>query len=301
MVGLQNLWVINDNFVATTFRNYLKNAKFTSYMKQEYEVTAFCSSRFSDSNTNLISRLQITFADAVNAKVRLPDYIIVILDDDIIQVQEYKLKDVSTLYGIWLEWLLKQFNELITGRLAQLPSKSKNAEHPFLYFLALPTHTGFDDETNYLHTKFNLTLESVVCMYKSMKMAKIKEVWHNDDSSLVVNNRITDDGYTAYWQVIDTAVNFNILKRKQFLIREAADKIKQDMASHKGEVGRKRVHDTHEHFHDSAKRRPLGHDREDMKRFFKRKNREDRYHWSKGSRSSQSTNNRFMLPCVCKN
>ena len=53
-------------------------------------MTPFCSSRFSDSNTNLLSQLQITLVDAINMKVHLLDYIVIILDNDMIDYLKFK-------------------------------------------------------------------------------------------------------------------------------------------------------------------------------------------------------------------
>ena len=109
--------MIGDNFVATTYcKYYKKNTEFQFQLKWSFEVPTFCNSKYSSNNTNLLSRLQNTLVSALNEQFILPEYIIVILDDDIIEFLEYKKYGVSTMYWTWLEWLLAEFHTAISTR-----------------------------------------------------------------------------------------------------------------------------------------------------------------------------------------
>ena len=89
------------------FRVHFKKATGEFFLKKNFEVEAFCSSRFNDSNQNVISRIQIALAKALNQHFVIPEFIIVVLDDELIQYLKFKDAGASLMYGSWLEWLCK--------------------------------------------------------------------------------------------------------------------------------------------------------------------------------------------------
>ena len=103
------------------------------FIKNEFEIYPFCSSRFVSNNGNCLSRLQITIANGINAHVTLPEYMIFVLDDDLIQFLEYKSWGVASLYGPWLEWLLQSVQNLVDVKWKQLPNKARLPHKPQIY------------------------------------------------------------------------------------------------------------------------------------------------------------------------
>ena len=97
--GLSKVWLLGDNFLVETYqKNFKKNNSFDFYLKSCFEVIPFCSSRFSDKNTNVISQLINSFVLAMNSKFYLPDYIIIVLDDNLIDYLQYRKFKVASLY-----------------------------------------------------------------------------------------------------------------------------------------------------------------------------------------------------------
>ena len=110
--------------MAGSYRTFFKkDISRDFFMKEHFEVWPFCSSRFNDNNDNLISRLQITVADAINKKVKLPDFMIFVLDNDLIEFLAFKKAGVSVLLGTWLEWLFNQVHEMVLTRKDALRAK----------------------------------------------------------------------------------------------------------------------------------------------------------------------------------
>ena len=171
------MWLVGDNFVSTTFRTCYKKTTTQFFIRDKFEVVPFCSNKYVDKNDNVLSRLQITLATALNKKIHLPNYIVVVLDDDLIQYLKYKNFGVSTMYGTWIEWLANEFDCLVNKRKLQLPDKAKNDEHdPQFYWMALPLHQGFNEVDYNMRCKFNLCLESVMKTYSNMRIIKPKTV-----------------------------------------------------------------------------------------------------------------------------
>ena len=111
--GLEKVWIIGDNFLAETFRKHFKKVSHKFYMKMHYKVLPFCSrsSKYSDQNTNFLSRIINSFVLALNTKHYLPTFVIVVLDDDLIEHLNYKRFKVATLLGPWVEFLAEFFTE----------------------------------------------------------------------------------------------------------------------------------------------------------------------------------------------
>ena len=222
MKGSKKLWLIGDNFLATTYRKYFnKNQEFDFLLKKQFEIYTFCNSKYSCKNTNLLSHLQNTLVAALNEQFLLPEYIVVVLDDDIIEYLDYKKYGVSRLYGNWLEWILAEFNAAVTNQFQHLKAKAKADDEPIIYWIAAANHKNFSDEDFSMHDKFNACLDAVVKLYDNIRVVKFREYWYFHKEELVVYNSITRQGFAAYWKSIDSAVSFNIAKNCEFNIRKA--------------------------------------------------------------------------------
>ena len=167
--GEDLLWILSDNFVATTFRPHFKKyvppaGEDSCFIKSNFEMVAFCGSRYSSSQTNILARLQNALAAGINAAKKtgwLPKYIIVVLDKDLVSYLDFVDEGAATILGTWIEWIADQFADLVQQRLNQVPLKAKKVV-PFFYWVAAPTHGSFSYKENQGRIKFNLGLEAVI-------------------------------------------------------------------------------------------------------------------------------------------
>ena len=220
------LWFFRDNFTARWYRTHFKKkSKDTFFIKQNFEVSAHCNSRWASANENMISRIRNSFAAAVSQQKSglLPKYVIVVLDDDLITFMNFAIEGLATLLGTWVEWLVSELKSIVNDRLDQVPPRCKKVV-PFFYWVTAPTHSYFSKERNAVWVKFNLSLESVIRTHgrDSMRMVKFKEHWDTKDSLLVVNDRMTETGLSAYWRAIDTTFKFNSSCREAFVAKKGS-------------------------------------------------------------------------------
>ena len=73
--------------------------------------------------------------------------------------------------------------------------------------------------------------------YPNMRLLKIKEFWDHLDNDLVMNNSFTKLGMATYWRAMDASFKFNVLKRRDYLIRTS---FKQLKSIPEGEFGTKK-------------------------------------------------------------
>ena len=104
---------MGDNFIADTYRKNFKKASDQFFLKKHYDVSPLCSSRYNDKNSNMLSRLQHSLALGLNTKSHLPNYILVILDEDLIKRLQYNKFKVATLLGMWVEYIAKFIHKMI--------------------------------------------------------------------------------------------------------------------------------------------------------------------------------------------
>ena len=165
------------------------------FINKNFEVKPYCGSRFASNNTNILSRIENSFARALMENKKLPKYVVVVLDNDLIEYLEYKEFGISGMYEHWLEYLAKNISKMIEDRKAALPLSAIRYEYPLVYWMALPHHKMFED--NAPRHKFNQTLESLMKVYSNMRVAKIKEVWNYENNHLTTaTGRLISYGQT---------------------------------------------------------------------------------------------------------
>ena len=203
--------------MAETFREYCNIPSRTKqfYMLDQFEVSAICNSRHNSSDENLLSRFRNTLVTAINEKVRLPKYILIVLDDDLLKFLDYYNVGSAGMYGDWLQYLVEEIHEIFKKGKQQLPKKAVKSDFPFIYWVAAPCHQYFD--YNDQRAKHNLCLESICKTNNDMRIIKFKDHWDHKNNNLVVSNRLLPSGKTAYWKAIDASLKFNIFKRDSFL------------------------------------------------------------------------------------
>ena len=252
-------------------------------MKQNFEVSPYCSNRFYDKNQNLLSRLQISMANAINKNLQLPNAIVLIFDKDLIEFLKFTKTGVAQIYGTWLEWLAKELSDLIIGKIDILPSKALKPGYPSIYWVNVPNSKFYDDDMHSCITKFNLAMESVARVYDGMRVVKLKEYWNVNDMNLVHNNALTFQGLSVYWKSIDAAIRFNITKREEYRAKETLKKTNTNERRQKDKKFQARVLK----LEDRKKT-----EEEMVRRMFKRRQGYDNNHIT----SSNNNMSKFLLP-----
>ena len=207
-----SLWIFGDNYVASTSRVNFKLSQEEFFAKKNFDFDVFCGSRYENNEPNLIKRVIYSLAVAFNRHIKLPRFIIVMLDNDIISWMGYSGFRVSRILGSLLECLVNIIEKMIADRKAELPTKAVKFNYPIVYWAVSPRHIYFLD--NELRKKFNLCLEAVIKQKAHMHVLKIKEIWDEHDDLLVnkSSGTFTSMGKKHHWRAIDAAFKFNVLR-----------------------------------------------------------------------------------------
>ena len=197
---------------------HFKKAKFASYIKNAFDYVGYCNSKFNTAERNMLIRLKITLAKAIEHKIKLSRFIVVILDNNLIQFPAFVNKGMANLLGEWFEWLASCYNELCEQRKNLLPSKAARPDYPQIYFVAPLRHNNFSD--NEERKILMNCMEAMAKIMENIRIIKMMELWNPNDLDLVSHDGIlTADGMRVYWASVDKAVAFNVKKHDEFLSR----------------------------------------------------------------------------------
>lgn len=296
--GIKHLWLVGDNFVASTIREHYLEKEMEEgwFSKENYEISHFCNSKYTSKNKNVLSRIQITIADAINDKIVLPDVLVIVLHRDIVNtLQIDDVESCSTVFGTWLKWIINKLDEMVEERYSKLPEKAKR--YPVIYWASIPVSKHLTYTICTIHARFNHTLETILKLFPKMRMIKYREAWSIDDSSLVINTgstKLADKGLSAFWETLDASLKFNLAKRSEFLAKQNG-KFKEKMSGN---------HDQEDKMSQIFERRRvefpdnIGSRKKSQGRLMY-----DKFHWSKDDlwredqhRVIHNRNNRFLLP-----
>ena len=158
----------------------------------------------------------------MNAKYYLPDYVIILLDDDLISHLKYKKFKVSSLLGQWIEYLSQFITEALQTRQQQLPVKARLKKQTKIYCIEVVGHSNFDYPDQQVRDIFSKCLEAKCKAQEFMQMGvfKLRDFRDKNDDALVMNNNFTKHGISMYWRLMDASFQFNLRKREDFIIHQ---------------------------------------------------------------------------------
>ena len=201
--------------MARCYRQFFKNAPEAGrFVKERFEVSAYCNSRFATNELNIIIRVKSALTAAIEKHLKLPKYLVIVLEEDVIEYARFQGPGISGILGRYLEGLASEINHIIHIRLEQLPLKAKmQGEYPVIYWVAAVSHKLLTNRD--LRAKFNLCLESIIKKFDNMRVIKIKEIWNYDDQFLVSNGALTPTGLSTYWKAVDSSIHFNVKRNEK--------------------------------------------------------------------------------------
>ena len=152
-----DIWLIGDRFINKSidvledymglFNAKTKHTQFDSYIATNYDVLAYTNDDDSVVRS-VLGRLRNALAIALNENDKLPKYILIVLDTDLMKCIKFSKPGLSELYGSTLKWLFNEFHAAIVTRKNQLPAKAKKYMYPQMFVVNVPQHKNFSDNQN---------------------------------------------------------------------------------------------------------------------------------------------------------
>ena len=205
------------------------HTRFDSFIADNFDTLAY-----TNNNDNVVKsalgRMRNAMVIALNENNKLPKYVLVVMENDIIRCIKFNKPGLIDIYGAALHWLLNEYHEAIIARKGMLPPKAVKYMYPQVFIVALPQHKNFKENQN--RYCFNQCIEELAKNYKEFKVLRMKRRWTYEDPNLVdVNGCIMEEGRLTYWAAIDEALQFwETGKKKSFSEQQF---VRQILGDHK--------------------------------------------------------------------
>ena len=143
----------------------------------------------------------------------LPQYVVVILEDDVIKYLDYTEYGDSAGYKEVISWFCKEFQAIAKGFKARIPEKAVSDRHPHFIWICAAEHNNYPLNNNNARRRFNNTLKEVVKTFPDQMVYQLEQQsWVVSNNKLVdpKHQRITTDGISTFWKAADKTMKYGI-------------------------------------------------------------------------------------------
>ena len=221
------MWIICDEFGDSTIGRYLvRQPNQDCYIMENFEVRTWAGNYKMGRTQTVLTRMRNALVHAYNTQLKLPKWIIVIFEDDIIK--RYNFKDAESGYYRLLKWLMNEFNKVTETFRDQLPIKAKKHGWPHFMWLEATRHSSDTKEGRQLRRSFTNAQLAIQKIFDNVVTLHFKQVWDENEAAYYNERdqgRMSDSGLRAYWRAVDKTVKFGDAK----LTRAGRDKKMKDI------------------------------------------------------------------------
>ena len=177
--------------------------KFKSYIGSKYDVKFIFTP--SDMCGNILTRLQNALASMINQTIRLPRFIIILLDCDFMKITG----DYESTKGT-VRWLMSSIIQAIGKRKKWLEDFAfRETEPKFLFMKPTPKPKRLDDcgSGRFQCRIYNRSVESIICRYDNFYTYNANEIKPEKNKFFEEgSSRLSFLGHKVYWCAIEEAV-----------------------------------------------------------------------------------------------
>ena len=98
------------------FNSKPKLTKYDSYIADHFDILAYTCDDDSAVCKSVLGRLRNALAVALNENDKLPKYILLVLETDLMQCVNFNKPGLTEIYGRVLHWLLDDYHNAIAAR-----------------------------------------------------------------------------------------------------------------------------------------------------------------------------------------
>ena len=204
--GIEDIWILGDKFVARTIQQYLMmRDEQAVFMKSKYEIRVITGGR-QYLNRSVIGRTRNALVHAFAKYNKMPRFIIIAFEDDVIEDIHFNDFGLKVLYGEILDWLMTEIKQILANYRQYLPSRAKRDGYPQVIWIAPSIHISYTN--NNKRSKFADSLRSVIELFNDATVFKLKKPWNEIDQEfyMYAPQRLSPHGARTYWLAVDDIV-----------------------------------------------------------------------------------------------
>ena len=177
------------------------------FLYQFFNIQAFYAG--TETKGNIMSRLLNSFIEALNENTKLPRYVIMIPDWDIVRSTNFDY-GATTMFEEMIGYLCKQINKCITRCRDDIMSKKPGALsstfEPRVIWICMinrPIEDSKDMKELMIHRgKFNRTLDNNITKERYMYIMNINAFEEDSGNLLNANFHLTKEGKQEFWSEV---------------------------------------------------------------------------------------------------
>ena len=203
----QSIWVLGDRFVKNSANTYFKTVDDkSSYSTRHFQISILDSDDYTSNIKSVLARLRNNLVYGLNKCNAIPKFIVVVLEDAIIDDVGSANYGITNDYEIRTKWLINQYRKIVDAFLDYLPYKSKKDGWPKFLYISPSMHRNY--RNNALRKKFTRVLEDICSITERMALIRIRAGWDFDDNNIFLDQqqRYTTEGLASFWNAVDKVI-----------------------------------------------------------------------------------------------
>ena len=193
------------------------------YTTTHFEVKTW-SGNFKTKAQTVLGRMRNIMVSAINSCHKLPKWIVVVFEDDIIKRYNFKRNAADHDFYKQLKWLMNEHNRLIETFKDMLPIKSKKYNWPHFIWLEPVIHESFrNTEYDDLVEQFIIAQKEVQKLHENLIILQFRQVWNQKEPGYFRRQdfgKMSKEGHRAFWMAFDKTIKFADTK----VIRNSQDR-----------------------------------------------------------------------------
>ena len=221
--ALSDLWIIGDHFLcdlAPALQRRHRTAalanKTQPFIHERFNVFTFYQSPVTFDTFACIANALI---DGINRRIKVPRYLIVMPDRDLINATDYFNFGISKLLGICTNWLAKRLERLLEACRENLMDKRPGAlqvEETEIIWVKMINRppvllTDCRYKTQATREKFNSTIDCLPDWRRNTIVMSVNSL--NMDCDFDVIGNLNDDRKIQFWKELDHHVKMYICRK----------------------------------------------------------------------------------------
>ena len=161
-----------------------------------------------ENNPSVIARVINGFVNKFNEEKRLPKWVIILLEDDIIEAIPYKQFGITETYGHVIDYMMSCMKKMVQKIRDELPLKASKFLYPHFVWVEPTLHTNQQNIT--LRTKFIRSLHVVAQMHNNVIALPLRYPWNPNYTQLFtwLGQKTTPEGHSTMWSALDSIMKF---------------------------------------------------------------------------------------------
>ena len=210
--AIEEIWIIGDETVKSTAAENFSLMN-TPFMEHGFDTAILYTNKgLTGNNTAAIrstaARILNAFINEFNRRLKLPKWVIIFLEDDLIEDIPYREFGISEIYGHLLDYLMTNFKSMVTDIQRNYPLKAVKFSYPHFLWVEPTLHVNHQNDG--LRAKFIKSLHIVSKMHDNTVAIPVQLPWNNTDQEMFKWNtqKLTAKGRGALWSALDHTVRF---------------------------------------------------------------------------------------------